>query len=157
MKLKRIMIILGISIFISSCTDLDIPPKNILGEEDIFSSIEGVESNLARIYSRLPIEDFKYSQRYGFFGPESWGGYWPRVCATGEAIGRDMFPQYTYEEFRYWDQAYAEIRDINTLIEKLPDYSVSLGGSERIIRRSTFCQSLYLLCFSEKVWRSSIS
>tara|TARA_R110002050_G_scaffold274283_2_gene418653 strand:+ start:5131 stop:7065 length:1935 start_codon:yes stop_codon:yes gene_type:complete len=128
MKLKRIMIILGISIFISSCTDLDIPPKNILGEDDIFSSIEGVESNLARIYSRLPIEDFKYSHRFGF--NVGWAGYWPRVCATGQAIGRDMSPQYTYEEFRYWDDAYAGIRDINMLIEKLPDYSVSLGEEE---------------------------
>lgn len=50
-------------------------------------------------------------------------------CLTGEAIGRDTQAA-DNEGFSYWDDGYSQIRDINMLIEKLPDYSSSLGETQ---------------------------
>ncbi len=123
MKLKNIFMIIGLSVGISACTDLDIPPINLLGESDIYGSTEGVMSNIARIYSRLPIEDFKYHYPTGF----NYNGtqYKQMACLTGEAVGRDTQAA-DNEGFSYWDEAYSEIRDINMLLSKLPGTSTLL-------------------------------
>lgn len=126
MKLKKILMVLGLSAYISACTDMDISPINLLGENEIYGSNEGVMSNMARIYSRLPIEDFKYYYPSGF----NFSGtpYKQMACLTGEAIGRDTQGADT-EGFSYWDEGYSQIRDINMLLEKLPAYASSLQES----------------------------
>jgi starch-binding outer membrane protein, SusD/RagB family len=124
MKLKKILMTLSFTVAMSACTDLEIAPVNLLGEDDIFGSNEGVMSNMARIYSRLPIEDFKYYYPQGF---NVGGALYKQMSAlTGEAVGRDTQGA-DNEGFDFWDQGYAEIRDINTLLEKLPAYSAKLG------------------------------
>jgi hypothetical protein len=126
MKLKKILMIIGLSVSISACTDMEIPPINLLGENEIYGSNEGVMSNMARIYSRLPIEDFKYYYPSGF----NFNGtpYKQMACLTGEAVGRDTQGADT-EGFSYWDDGYSQIRDINTLLEKLPSYTAALQES----------------------------
>ena len=127
MKLKKILMIIGLGAIISSCVNMDIPPINIVSESDIFSSNEGITSNLARIYSRLPIEDFKYHYPTGF----NYSGtqYKQMACLTGEAVGRDTQGA-DNEGFSYWDEAYSGIRDINMILEKVPQYSASLKQAD---------------------------
>jgi starch-binding outer membrane protein, SusD/RagB family len=127
MKLIKIITTISLIFTFSACTDLDIAPKNVLGEDVIFGSNDGVMSNVARIYSRLPIEDFKYYYPQGFNanGPL----YKQMACLTGEAVGRDTQGA-DNEGFSYWDEAYAGIRDINTLLEKVPAYASALGATE---------------------------
>jgi len=74
------------SFSLSSCLDLDVAPMNIVQDKDIFTSENGVLSYMARIYSQLPVEDFRYSGARGF------NHFWiidPVPMLTGEAIGRD--------------------------------------------------------------------
>ena len=127
MKLKKILMILGLSVSFAACTDLDIPPINLLGENDIYGSNEGIMSNIARIYARLPIEDFKYYYPNGF----NYNGtqYKQMGCLTGEAVGRDTQAA-DNEGFSYWDDGYSQIRDINMLLKKIPDYASSLRESD---------------------------
>lgn len=127
MKLRKVLMIIGLSASITACTDLDIPPINLLGENDIFSSNEGVMSNMARIYSRLPIEDFKYYYPSGF----NFNGtqYKQMACLTGEAIGRDTQAA-DNEGFSYWDAGFSQIRDINMLLAKLPVYGTNLPATQ---------------------------
>lgn len=127
MKLKKIITTISLAASVFACTDLDIQPVNILGEAEIFGSNAGVMSNVARIYSRLPIEDFKYYYPSGF----NFSGthYKQMACLTGEAVGRDTQGA-DPEGFAYWDEAYAEIRDINMLLEKVPAYAANLGELE---------------------------
>src|SRR6185436_6873597 len=132
MKLRKIILTISLTVTISACTDLDISPINVLGEDDIYGSNDGVMSNVARIYSRLPIEDFKYY--YAATPPTSgfnYNGtlYKQMACLTGEAVGRDTQGA-DNEGFFYWDEAYAEIRDINMLLEKLPAHAAALGETE---------------------------
>lgn len=126
MKLKNYIIYICIGAF-ASCTDMDIPPMNILGDKDIFGSTEGVTSYMARLYSTLPVEDFRYSHANMFFS----GGanYSQPSCLTGEAVSRDTHGA-EVEKANYWDAAYALIREINYFMQTLPEYESSHSAAE---------------------------
>ncbi len=106
--------------FLSACTDMDIPPKNIFNEQDIFGNKDGVESYLARMYSTLPMEDFRYSFEHGL----NTGGalYRQMCCATGEAVGRDTQSATAEPGTGMWDKIYQYIREANTYLEVMPQY-----------------------------------
>lgn len=106
-------------IILVSCKDFDIPPKNIVNDEDIFTNTAGIKSYMAKMYSELPIEDYKYSH-YKLFNEHNN----PRCqySISGEAISRDVSGAQT-EKVDYWDDAYKVIRKANYFIETLPKYS----------------------------------
>lgn len=126
MKIRRILTI-SLIVTLSACSELDIAPINLLGSDAILGSNEGVMSSMARIYSRLPIEDFKYYYPSGF----NFNGtqYKQMAALTGEAVGRDTQAADS-EGFYYWDDGYSQIRDINILLENLPNYAETLGEQE---------------------------
>ena len=126
MKLKK-YIVIALAGALAACTDMDIPPMNILGDKDIFGSTEGVTSYMARLYSTLPVEDFRYSHANMFFS----GGanYSQPACITGEAVSRDTHGA-EIEKANYWDAAYASIREMNYFIETLPAYASSHSAAE---------------------------
>lgn len=142
MKLKKYIFALCIGAM-ASCTDMDIPPMNILGDKEIFGSTEGVTSYMARLYSTLPVEDFRYSHANSFFA----GGanYAQPSCLTGEAVSRDTHGA-EFEKVDYWNAAYALIREANYFMETLPKYEgshsaaevESLLGEARFIRAYTY-------------------
>jgi starch-binding outer membrane protein, SusD/RagB family len=145
MKLRKIIMTISLAATFSACTDLDIAPINLLGEDDIYGSNDGVMSNVARIYSRLPIEDFKYY--YAATPPTSGFNYSGTLfkqmaCLTGEAVGRDTQGA-DNEGFFYWDEGYSEIRDINTMLEKLPAHASTLGALETktYLAEARFCRA----------------
>lgn len=128
MKLRKIILTIGLIATISSCTDLDIAPVNVLSADEIYGSNDGVMSYVARVYSRLPMEDFKYyyaSSGFNYSGTQ----YKQMSCLTGEAVGRDTQGA-DNEGFSYWDDAYSEIRDINTILEEVPSHESVLGKTE---------------------------
>jgi hypothetical protein len=144
MKLRKLLMTISFAATFSACSDLDIAPINLLGEAEVFGSNDGVMSNMARIYSRLPIEDFKYyyasttSSGFNFSGTL----FKQMACLTGEAVGRDTQGA-DNEAFQYWDEAYAGIRDINMLLEKLPIYASNLGETETqtYLAEAHFCRA----------------
>ena len=124
MKMKYF--ILSATIFFcgmfTACTDLDIPPLNILGEQDLFSSEAGMNVYMSRVYSQMPLEDFKYSPNRQFFDD------WLVTPGTneGSSIGRDAGAAMTREgnerNNEYWGRAFDLLRDVNILLEELPKY-----------------------------------
>lgn len=126
MKFKKYILILCTGAW-AACTDMDIPPMNIVGDNAIFGSTEGVTSYMARLYSTLPVEDFRYSHANMFFS----GGanYSQPACITGEAVSRDTHGA-EVEKANYWDAAYALIRETNYFIETLPKYESSHSAAE---------------------------
>lgn len=115
-------IICGIIAIISvSCTPMNIPPKNIITDDDLLSNEAGMSIYLARLYSYMPWEDFKYMARWGF-NYSSWLGCLG-VEGTGEALTRDYIcSSFTGESTAYWGNAFVLIHEANHLIEALPDY-----------------------------------
>ncbi|WP_153630484.1 RagB/SusD family nutrient uptake outer membrane protein [Prolixibacter sp. SD074] len=123
--MKRILILSLIAlIFSSACTKLDIAPKNIVSDNDLLTNESGMEIYLARMYSHMPFEDFKYMAQWGI-NFNSWLGA-IGISGTGEALNRDgICTAFTGENTPYWGQAFTLLRDANYLIETLPDYKSS--------------------------------
>jgi len=122
-RMKKIyQLTLAICILFSSCSKfLDIPPKSIVGDEDLFTSESGMDVYLARMYSNMPFEDFKYMAQWGveFNGWLAAMG----IEGTGEALNRDgISSAFTSERTPYWGKAMTLLRDANYLIENLPLY-----------------------------------
>ena len=65
--------ILFATLLMAGCVNLDIPPKNIVSDDDLMGSQSGLQVYLARLYSQMPWEDFKYIAQRGFDG-NSWLG-----------------------------------------------------------------------------------
>lgn len=123
MKKICIVFLTGL-LMLSACTDLDIPPKNVVGDEDLLTSQSGMEVYLARMYSRMPFEDFKYMAEWGIEF-NSWLGAMG-IEGTGEAVNRDGISRaFTGERTPYWSNAFILLRDANYLIETLPEYQGS--------------------------------
>lgn len=127
--LRNIFAVAALGLLVTSCYDMTLEPKGILGEDVLLKSDNGVKKYLAVIYQDMPIEDFNYKQTgdeqgYATVNAGGWhtGNKWQAqkgspAAAAAEAAGRD--PQYG-DGWGYWP--YDRIRDINNLIEKLPNY-----------------------------------
>lgn len=123
MKNKIISAILCMTLA-TSCVDLDIAPKNIVTSENLLTSESGMDIYMARMYSNMPFEDFKYQSQWGirFDGWLSATG----IDGTGEALNRDgICKSFTGEDDAYWGKAFTLLRDANYLIENLPVYGTS--------------------------------
>jgi hypothetical protein len=108
----------------TSCVDLDIPPKNIVTSENLLSSESGMDIYMARMYSNMPFEDFKYMAQWGF-NYDGWLNA-TGIEGTGEALNRDgICHAFTGEDHAYWGSAFTLLRDANYLIENLPAYAGS--------------------------------
>ncbi|MGO1244767.1 MAG: RagB/SusD family nutrient uptake outer membrane protein [Sphingobacterium sp.] len=121
--MRRILIILSIAsiLSVSSCVELDITPKNIVTDDDLLNTPAGMDIYIARMYSHMPFEDFKYMAQWGL----EYNGWLASlgIDGTGEAVNRDgITTSFTGERTAYWGQAFELIRDANHLIEMLPNY-----------------------------------
>ncbi len=138
---KNILLVLSVGA-VFSCSSLDIPPVNIVGENEIFGSKEGVTAYVARMYSTLPIEDFKYyiaqSGLFNYTGTV----YKQQSCLTGEAIGRDTQGA-EGENNSYWDGPYSCIRTACKLLETLPQYKEKFVESDfnTYLGEAYFCRA----------------
>ena len=141
--MKKIVYLLlsGFLILSAGCKkSLDVPPTNIISDADIFSNVAGIDGYMARIYSQMPIEDFKWNPSTGF--KTFFNG--STATFTGEAISRDQAGG--TETFNYWSDAYALIRDCNYFMETLPKYAGNFSqaqlnnwqGEARFIRAFTY-------------------
>lgn len=126
--LKPIILSIISTLALSACTDMDIPPKNIFSEGDIFGSSDGIESQLSRMYATMPMEDFRYSFEGGFF--QTGVLYRQMCCATGEAVGRDTQSATAEPGPNMWNNAYLFIREVNNFIDVLEKYKSSYSAED---------------------------
>jgi hypothetical protein len=122
--------------------DLDIPPKTILFDEDIYNPT-GIEAYMAGLYRRLPMDDYNVSgnnngDRQGYFG--SWEAFrWPMI-STGETVNRHEKGLYLHCA-GYWREGWKLIRDANRLIDNLPNYIGKIEGAENWIAEAKFIRA----------------
>lgn len=118
---KTILYLLTGLLFVMSC-DMYYPPKNTLTDDDLMSSEAGLNVYMARLYSQMPWEDFKYMAQWGLPRRNSWLGCLG-IEGTGEAVNRDgICTSFRGEDDPWWGDSYTLIRDANKLIEGLPKY-----------------------------------
>lgn len=108
----------------ASCVDLDVPPKNVVTSDQLLSDESNIDIYMARLYSYMPYEDFKYQGQWGF----EFNGWLVSlgIEGTGECLDRDgICTAFTGEDTPYWGMAFKELRDANYLLETLPKYKDS--------------------------------
>lgn len=143
MKTINKLIMISAIALVSSCQKLDMPPTNIFTPEIIFGSEAGVNSFLATIYRKLPVEDFKYRPDQGFkMGANDWENFYNSASVTGEEVG-PFGGMDIGGGFGYWP--YDDIRNVNTLIEDLPKYKDKLGEAKanEILGEAHFLRAYY--------------
>ncbi|MDB5153398.1 MAG: Starch-binding associating with outer rane [Mucilaginibacter sp.] len=115
----------------SACRKLNIPPQNIIQDPDVFSTSAGIQAYMARLYSELPIEDFRYSPQRGlnFFWIIS-----PTPATTGEALSRDQTSSMQENlggwNWDIWSGSYTVIHDCDYLIQTLPSYAKNFTAAQ---------------------------
>ena len=130
-KYYFLYIILGLCFANISCKKyLDVPPVNIVNEDDLFSNSKGMQLYLSRMYSQMPFEDFKYSPARQFF--DDW--LVTPGANEGSSLGRDAGEAMTSEGWArngaYWVRAFNLLRDANNLLEKLPSDKANFSDEE---------------------------
>src|SRR5690606_33987745 len=109
--------LLGSLVF--SCRDLNLEPKGILGEPELFGNEFGVKKYFAGLYNYLPIEDFVYYANNGYRPGNYWeAGKFNQGNMSGEFFNTWMGVD--NDGFAYWP--YDRIREVNTFIENFPIY-----------------------------------
>lgn len=126
MKNIYILLLSGLLFLIACSKDLNIKPKNFVADEDLMSNEAGMEIYMARMYSNMPFEDFKYMAQWGL-NFNSWLGA-TGIDGTGEALDRDgICTAFTNEDNPYWGSAFVLLRDANHLLEALPQFKGSFA------------------------------
>lgn len=110
-----------------ACNKLDVKPLNIIQDEDVFSTENGVNAYMATLYKALPIEDFYYRNNDGGFN-RGWEHFWHPGALCGELAG----PYGSLGEgamgFGYWP--YDHIRNVNYLMATLPKYKANFNKAQ---------------------------
>jgi hypothetical protein len=102
-----------------SCQKLDLEPKGILGQSELFSTQFGVKKYFTGIYNYLPIEDFVYYGNGGYRPSNYWeAGKNSQGNMSGEFFNTWRSPD--NDGFGYWP--YDRIRDVNVFIQDFPKY-----------------------------------
>jgi len=121
MKNKLILLAAIFGIAISSCQDLELTPKGILGEPELFGTKDGVMKYFIQLYMRLPVEDFIYYANSGYQlgNTNSWQAYKNSLGQMdGELFGWNV--AMASSGFGYWP--YDQIRIANVFINNFPNY-----------------------------------
>jgi len=129
-KYTIIILISGLAALLagSGCRKLDVPPKSIIQDQDVFGSSQGIVAYMARLYSELPIEDFRYSPQRGL------NMFWiisPTPATTGEALSRDQtgsMQENSSTDWNIWSGCYTTIRDCDYFIQTIPTYAANYNA-----------------------------
>lgn len=126
--MKKIFTAILSLLLVWSC-NMDLTPKNIVSDEDLMGSSKGMSIYMARLYSHMPFEDFKYMAAWGFTF-NGWLGTLG-IDGSGEAMNRDdVFRTFRGEENPCWNNAFVLIHDANHLLETLPEYKSNFTPTE---------------------------
>jgi len=124
MKRYIYTLLLTVAVCGTACRKLDIPPQNIIQDPEVFSNSAGIQAYMARIYSEMPIEDFRYSPDMGL------NFFWiikPTPATTGEALSRDQTGSTSENwgdwHWDIWGGSYTAIHDCDYFIQTLPNYA----------------------------------
>jgi hypothetical protein len=154
---KRFLTIVAGCLMLASCQKLDIPPVDILTDDQIFGSEAGINAYLAQVYRKLPIEDFTYRPdgrndgvgNVGFNLHHEWEHFYCEAAADGEMVG----PYGGVDiagGFGYWP--FADIRDVNYFIETLPTYAKNFTADKvtALLGEAHFLRAYYYFAMAKR-------
>lgn len=148
---KRLLLVLSGMMLFSCNSILDLKPTNKIRAEDLFSDPNGVKLYMANLYNQLPIEDFAYF-RQGFrqnSGDPNNGGFAPAM-ATDEAVHSEFGDGLGDGDFQWWEQGYKLIRDVNILIDAIPNLNVVEADRKALTGESSFIKAFAYFALAKR-------
>lgn len=110
-----------------ACNSLDVPPMNIIQDKDVFQSESGITAYMVRLYTELPIEDFKFN-RSGF---DQFANYPGLSTCTGEMLLCMQDMVWDSPNGDWWgDWRYGSVRNVNYFLNEFPAYSNSFSADQ---------------------------
>lgn len=145
MKKKLFIYIALLGILVLSCKDLELEPKGVLGEPELFGNEFGVKKYFASLYNNLPIEDFIY---YGTNSGNAYrpDNYWEQGKNSQGNMSGEFFNSWVgvdNDGFGYWP--YNRIRDVNTFIQNFPNYKDKYTETDynKLLGEAYFIRAFY--------------
>lgn len=136
MKIKYILLLVLLSLI--GCNDefLDLEPTDKISPDAIFSNPAGIEALMANLYARAPIEDFNSVSTYGFSWNPPWpnqAGFYPFIM-TDDAVGPEHQGMIGFggDDFPWWINGYQFNRDVNTLMEIIPELDLKQEAKDEL-------------------------
>jgi hypothetical protein len=145
MKRSILMYLVLLSMVFSACQKLDLQPKGILGQPELFGTEFGVKKYFTAIYNYLPIEDFNY---YGTNSNNAYrpDGHWEAgKFSLGNASGEffNTWAGVNNGGFGYWP--YDRIRDLNIFFRDYPTYqsNFSTTAYNALLAEASFLRAYF--------------
>lgn len=130
-----------ISLAISCSKDLDVPPQNILQDDELYSNESAITAYFATLYNDLPIEDFNFSSS-GFNTFPSGGGILFNFTDEGITNLTDNWNNIGGgTSLGYW--AYSAVRNVNDFITKLPASAFTDDKKKLWLAEARFIRAYY--------------
>ncbi len=142
MKIKLryfILFITLVSLFSACDKQLDIAPKNIISNDQVFSNTSAITAYLASLYTAMPMEDFNFSANNGF---NSWSSGNTTAHASGEAIScepRGDVGDGTW--WNWWANGYQTIRNLNSFINNIPKANLTADMKQAYLGEAMFIRA----------------
>lgn len=127
MNYRNIFLGCLLTMVVTACNDLDVPPMNIIQDKEAFKSESGVTAYMMRLYQDLPVEDFNsnpggFNQTYNYPNSSNY---------TGEMLlcMQDMvWDNIDGDKFQDW--RYGSVRNVNYFLQHFPEYSSSFTADQ---------------------------
>ena len=125
MKRYILLYTVPLAMIFSACQKLDLEPKGVLGQAELFSTEFGAKKYFTGLYNYLPIEDFVY---YGNNNPSGGNAfrptnYWEAGKNSQGNMSGEFFNTWQLVNnsgFGYWP--YDRIREVNVFFQDFPAY-----------------------------------
>ena len=123
MKKKNIIWLGCVLTVLTACNTLDVPPINIIGDREVFTSESGITAYFARLYYDLPIEDFMYNSSGFRQSPETNAHDFTFESSNSNPRRSNL----SGGNFAYWN--YTPIRNMNYFLQEFPKYASNFNQS----------------------------
>ena len=151
MKILKYIFLLTI-ISLSGCNDdfLEVEPTDKISADALFSNPAGIQAFMANLYGKAPIEDFNSVARAPNGGTGlSWNPAWPNNAGfyppvmTDDAVAsqHQVIVGYGGEDFTWWNEGYQYNRDVNLLLEIIPELEISQEAKDKLEGEGLFLRA----------------
>jgi len=150
MKIRKIIYAAFLVPFLFGCEDvLEIEPTDKLSAEQLFSDPGGVKVYMANLYYQMPVEDFTYFPNnpnrdgkdvFHYNGGSPNNGGFAQVMHTDNAMHSEFGTGINPND-QWWDQSYKTIRDVNSLIDIIPELDILEDEKQQLRSEASFIRA----------------
>ncbi|MCU7694573.1 RagB/SusD family nutrient uptake outer membrane protein [Haoranjiania flava] len=125
---------------LGSCSKrLDLQPRNKIPGDVVLTDPNGIKAFVADLYYQAPIEDFVYFPREGFNARGNTGSM--SLSQYGLEAIHSEWPNFNEFNNGWWGSAYKLNRNINVLIEALPNLDINDADKKTLLGEASFLRA----------------